>query len=124
MRNVMAAILAALLTLQPLAARAQRAPGIPPPVQSEEQTADTPEQRSKLADAAVIVFIIAASVAAYKAMGRPCACPSDTMRNGAACGNRSAWAKPNGAKPLCFPTDVTPVMIQAWRATKSIPGLF
>lgn len=121
-RILVSSVASILLLMQPPLAVAQRAP--PPPAQAEEAQAETPEQRSKLADAAVIAIIIAASIAAYKAMGRPCACPSDTMKNGASCGNRSAWAKPGGAKPLCFPTDVTPVMMQAWRATKSIPGLF
>jgi hypothetical protein len=72
---------------------------------------------------AVVALIIAASVAAYKAMGRPCACPSDTMRNGRRCGGNSAWARAGGYKPLCFPTDVTAAMIAAYRATKAIPGL-
>jgi hypothetical protein len=52
-----------------------------------------------LTDAAIVVLIIAASIGDYKAKGKPCACPNDTMRNGARCGNRSAWAKPGGYKP-------------------------
>jgi hypothetical protein len=74
-----------------------------------------------LAEAAVIALLIVGSVAAYKAMNKPCACPSDTMRNGQPCGARSAWSKPNGFKPLCFPTDITPSMIAAYRATGVIP---
>src|SRR5262245_20714309 len=45
--------------------------------------------REVLTDAAVVALIVAASVAAYKAMGRPCACPNDTMRNGRRCGGNS-----------------------------------
>jgi hypothetical protein len=126
MRVIFSAALAVLLILQPVAVQAQqRAPlgGPVPPAQTQEPVTETPEQRSKLADAAVIALVIAASVAAYKAMGKPCACPTDTMKNGALCGNRSAWAKPGGFRPLCIPTDVTPAIIQAWRATKQIPGL-
>lgn len=121
-RAIVSAGISLALLFQPPTALSQRAPS--PPSQTEVQKLETPEQRSKLADAAVIAIIIAASIAAYKSMGRPCACPSDTMKNGAACGNRSAWAKPGGAKPLCFATDVTPLMIEAWRTTKAIPSLF
>lgn len=104
MRMVLSAAFAVLLIFQPVAVQAQqRAPlgGPQPSEQTQEPLTDTPEQRSKLADAAVVVLVIAASVAAYKAMGKPCACPSDRMSNGALCGNRSAWAKPGGFKPLC-----------------------
>jgi len=89
--------------------------GRPPPAQDKE--------RSALTDAAIVAAIIAASIAAYKAMGKPCACPSDTMRNGRACGGNSAYARAGGFRPLCFPTDVTSEMISAYRAGKSIPGL-
>jgi hypothetical protein len=39
------------------------------------------KHQAELTDAAVIALIIAGSIAAYKAMGKPCACPSDLMRN-------------------------------------------
>lgn len=119
-RVIIFSVLVGLIVHLPVAASAQQALGGPA---AGVQT-DTPEQRSKLTDAAIIAIVIAASVAAYKAMRKPCACPSDTMSSGALCGNRSAWAKPGGAKPLCFPADVTPAIIQAWRATKAVPGLF
>jgi hypothetical protein len=76
-----------------------------------------------LTDAAIILAIIAGSIAAYKAMGKPCACPEDTMRNGRKCGGHSAWSKPGGFKPLCYTTDVTETMIKAYRGTKAIPSL-
>jgi hypothetical protein len=79
--------------------------------------------QTELTDAAVIALIIAGSIAANKAMGRPCACPSDLMRNGRVCGGNSAWSRPGGYKPLCFASDVTPGMISAYRATKAIPAL-
>ena len=46
-------------------------------------------------------------IATYKATGRPCACPEDTMRNGRKRGSTSAWSKPGGYKPLCYPTEMT-----------------
>jgi hypothetical protein len=81
------------------------------------------QERSALTDAAVVAAIIAASVAAYKAMGKPCACPSDTMRNGRACGGNSAYARGGGFRPLCFPSDVTADMITSYRSGRMIPGL-
>src|ERR1700704_4400337 len=76
-----------------------------------------------LTEAAIVALIIAGSIAAYKAMGKPCACPEDTMRNGRRCGGNSAWPRPGGYKPLCYVTDVTASMISAYRATKAIPAL-
>ena len=79
------------------------------------------KKRSLMTDAAVMAAVIAGSIAAYKAMGKPCACPSDTMKNGRACGGNSAYSRPGGFKPLCFPTDVTADIIATWRATGTIP---
>ncbi len=68
-----------------------------------------------VATAAIVALIIKESVASYRAT-RPCACPYNEMRNGRSCGSRSAWSRPGGAKPICYPTDVTPAMITAYRA--------
>ena len=76
-----------------------------------------------LTEAAIIAVIIAASIAAYKAMGKPCACPSDTMKNGRACGGNSAYLRPGGYKPLCQVSDINPAMIAAYRTAKTIPGI-
>ena len=76
-----------------------------------------------LTDAAVAFLIVAASIATYKATGRPCACPEDTMRNGRKCGGNSAWSRPGGYKPLCYPTEISAAMIAAYRATRAVPGL-
>ena len=78
--------------------------------------ADESTTAGRLTDAAIVVLVIAASIAAYKAKGKPCACPSDTMSNGRACGSNSAYLKPGGAKPLCFPTDVSAEIVAAYRA--------
>lgn len=85
---------------------------------------DDATQREILDDAAIAALIIAGSVAMYKAMGRPCACPADQTRNGQRCGGRSAWSKAGGARPLCFPSDVTPDMISAYRVSKAVPPLW
>lgn len=50
--------------------------------------------------------MIADSVAAYLATGHPCACPYSLDRRGRPCGNRSAYVRPGGARPLCYPADI------------------
>ncbi len=42
-----------------------------------------------------------------------CPCPNDAMANGAACGKRSAYLKPGGARPVCSAKDLTPDVIAA-----------
>lgn len=68
-----------------------------------------------LTAAAIAAIIIKASRDQYHATGRPCACPDDTMRNGRACGSRSAYSRPGGAAPLCYVHDITPAMIENYR---------
>jgi hypothetical protein len=68
-----------------------------------------------LTAAAIAAIIVQASRDQYHAGGRPCACPDDRARNGSACGGRSAYSRPGGAAPLCYPSDVTAVMIDSYR---------
>ncbi|MGJ4888860.1 hypothetical protein ACQR1Y_11730 [Bradyrhizobium sp. HKCCYLRH3099] len=68
-----------------------------------------------LTAAAIAAILIKASREQYYATGHPCACPDDLMRNGRACGARSAHSRPGGASPLCYPADVTAEMIEAYR---------
>jgi hypothetical protein len=68
-----------------------------------------------LTAAAVAAIIVQASRDQYHATARPCACPDDTMRNGRPCGARSAYSRPGGAAPLCYPSDVTAAMIESYR---------
>ncbi len=76
------------------------------------------DARDALSDAQVRQAIIQQSVAAYHATGKPCACPYDQMRNGTSCGSRSAYSKPGGASPLCFPGDVSDAMVRQWRGLR------
>jgi hypothetical protein len=45
----------------------------------------------------------------------PCPCPYNVARNGSRCGSRSAYTKPGGYSPICYPPDVSPEMIQKFR---------
>jgi hypothetical protein len=72
-----------------------------------------------LTAAAIAAIIIKASRDRYYATGHPCACPEDFMRNGRRCGKTSAYSRPGGAAPLCYPTDVSEAMIEGYRKTAS-----
>jgi hypothetical protein len=66
-------------------------------------------------DAQVRQSIIRDSIAAYPG---PCACPYSVMRNGRACGGRSAYSRPGGYAPICYPRDVTQAQIADWRRSR------
>lgn len=57
--------------------------------------------------------IIAESIASYPGN---CACPYSTMRNGRACGGRSAYSRPGGRSPVCYRQDIGPEMVNRWRS--------
>jgi hypothetical protein len=71
--------------------------------------------REPLSDAKVRDAIIQESIARYHATGHPCACPYNVARNGSQCGGRSAYSRPGGAEPLCYPKDVSDGMVADWR---------
>lgn len=72
-------------------------------------------QSAKLTDAQVVEKIIQGSRDDYYATGHPCACPYDRARNGSSCGGRSAYSRPGGAEPKCYPKDVSKTEIEAYR---------
>jgi hypothetical protein len=104
------------------------APATSPPASSSSAKPSLPNRPASDAKRKVEVALTAAAIAAiivqasrdqYHAGGRPCACPDDTMRNGRACGGRSAYSRPGGAAPLCYPTDVTTAMIESYKARQA-----
>jgi len=44
-----------------------------------------------------------------------CPCPYNTDRAGHQCGRRSAYSRPGGASPVCYPNDVTQKMVDDYR---------
>lgn len=44
-----------------------------------------------------------------------CPCPYNSDRAGRSCGQRSAYSKPGGASPLCYPGDISDAMLARWR---------
>lgn len=78
--------------------------------------ADTPpaaEARPAYNRDQVIEAIIEASIRSYSGN---CPCPYNRMRNGRSCGGNSAYSKPGGRAPICYPQDVTAAMIEAFVA--------
>jgi len=71
--------------------------------------------REQLSDAQIRAIIIRESIAQYQATGHPCACPYNRARNGSSCGSRSAYSRPGGAEPLCYPNDVNDTMVETWK---------
>ena len=43
-----------------------------------------------------------------------CPCPYNSMRNGRACGRRSAYSRPGGESPLCYETDISNEEAKRW----------
>ena len=56
--------------------------------------------------------IIQQSIASYSGS---CPCPYSVARNGSSCGRRSAYLKPGGYDPICYPSDINPAMIQDYK---------
>src|ERR1700683_2887196 len=56
--------------------------------------------------------LIRESIAAYPGT---CPCPYNVDRAGHKCGRRSAYSRPGGYSPLCYPKDVTKEMVDKYR---------
>ncbi|HEX8216172.1 MAG TPA: hypothetical protein VF577_01790 [Allosphingosinicella sp.] len=63
-------------------------------------------------DAPIKQRLIRESIASYPGS---CPCPYSTDRAGRRCGARSAYSRPGGYAPICYPSDVTPAMVRAAR---------
>lgn len=83
----------------------------PTPTAKPTQAPSAPEAQTP-DNTAVINYVLAQSRAGYSGS---CACPDDRDRAGRRCGGRSAYSKPGGYAPLCYPRDVTQAMIEQAR---------
>jgi len=68
--------------------------------------------KKSLSDSQIKKLLIDESIAAYSGT---CPCPYSRARNGSRCGKRSAYDREGGAAPLCYSSDVTAEMVQAYR---------
>ncbi len=65
-----------------------------------------------LTDFEIRKILIRDSIASYPGN---CPCPYSTARNGSRCGGRSAWSRPGGESPYCYPKDVPDSAVQVYR---------
>ena len=67
---------------------------------------------SSMSDEEIIQVIIYKSIATHRGN---CACPYNRTTNGSKCGRRSAYSRPGGYQPMCYPRDVPREMIEEFR---------
>ncbi|WP_339746524.1 hypothetical protein [uncultured Maricaulis sp.] len=96
---IVLSLMIAVLTAAPLAAQPAPAPRNGP--------------TASLSDDQIRDIIIQRSITAYS--GR-CPCPENRMSNGARCGHRSAYERPNGEAPKCYRRDVSDEEVARFRA--------
>lgn len=66
----------------------------------------------QMTDAQIRQALVRQSIANYSGS---CPCPYSTDRAGRRCGGRSAYSRPGGAAPLCYPSDVSAAQVAAYR---------
>jgi hypothetical protein len=76
-----------------------------------------PATAQRISDDDIRKMMIDRSIAEYPGN---CPCPYNLARNGSRCGGRSAYSRPGGASPLCYPTDITPKMLEEQRRRKGL----
>lgn len=84
------------------------------PPERQQATIQRPA-KPQLTTAEIKDILIRRSLASYS--GR-CPCPYNRKSNGHRCGGNSAYSRPGGASPLCFPSDVTDRMVADFRARR------
>jgi hypothetical protein len=67
---------------------------------------------ARQSDAQIKKAIIKESIDNYS--GR-CPCPYNTKSNGNSCGGSSAYSRPGGESPKCYPGDVSKAEVEAYR---------
>jgi hypothetical protein len=84
------------------------------PVDAQDRVLPGDLQGRAVSDQEIVLAIIAQSQSGYTGS---CPCPENLDRAGRRCGKRSAYNRPGGAAPLCYPSDVTGAMITKFRAS-------
>jgi hypothetical protein len=70
--------------------------------------------QAKPPDADVRQRIVEQSIEAYPGK---CPCPYNSDRAGRRCGKRSAYDRPGGYSPKCYPSDVSEAEVKAYKAS-------
>jgi hypothetical protein len=68
--------------------------------------------KAQYSDEQIRQIIIQQSISQYPGT---CPCPYSIARNGSNCGGRSAYSKPGGRSPICYPTDISQEMVNQFR---------
>jgi hypothetical protein len=71
------------------------------------------ERAPTIGDGEIRALIVEQSIASYSGS---CPCPYNIDRGGRRCGARSAYSRPGGASPMCYPADVSDAELQRFRA--------
>lgn len=71
---------------------------------------------SKATDVEVREYLVDLSISRYAGN---CPCPYHRDRAGRSCGRRSAYSRPGGAAPLCYPSDVSDSVLKNARRPPS-----
>ena len=61
--------------------------------------------------------IIAESLASYPGN---CPCPYNRDRAGRSCGKRSAYSRPGGRSPICYPEDISRQMVEEYARSRGM----
>ena len=68
-----------------------------------------------LSDKEIKEQIIKKSIVEYKKTKGNCPCPYNTDARDYKCGKRSAYSKPRGESPICYPEDISNEMVKQYR---------
>jgi hypothetical protein len=78
----------------------------------------SPAVAQRLSDDAIRQLMIEESLRGYRGN---CPCPQSVNAKGRRCGASSAYSKPGGQQPLCYPADVSDKMVGEYRARHGSP---
>lgn len=70
---------------------------------------------ARQSDAQIKRHIIEESISDYSGS---CPCPYNVDRAGRRCGGRSAYSRPGGYSPKCYPSDVSSAEVATYRALR------
>jgi hypothetical protein len=71
------------------------------------------KKTAELSTAKIKQLLIRRSHAYYRGN---CPCPYNITAAGRKCGGRSAWSRPGGQSPLCYPSDISQSMVAQYKA--------
>lgn len=86
------------------------------PTDGAELDAQPVERAPLVSDGDIRRLMIEQSLSSYSGS---CPCPYNTDRAGRSCGGRSAYSRPGGASPLCYPSDISDPEVESFRVRQN-----